>query len=207
MNTIMSFGLGYFIGCISPAAWISKKNNVNLKEEGTGNLGATNTAIILGPKAGIFVLLFDVLKSFFASKVARILFPQLVVANFIAGIGVILGHCFPVFMHFQGGKGLAAFGGIILEYNPWFFLIIIVSGVALATLLNTGVAAPILGCVAFPLLVWSQPHDGSALLFALITSGIIFALHWTNMIKAITHNDVISSREFYEDVLFKNRDK
>lgn len=207
MSAILSLGMGYLIGCISPAAWVGKKKNINLKEEGTGNLGATNTAITVGRRAGIFVLFFDVLKSFFAARLAKILFPQLLMANFIAGLGVILGHCFPVFMHFQGGKGLAAFGGIIWEYNPLFFVIIVISGVTLATILNTGVAAPILGCFLFPILVWFHSHDLMTLLYALMVSGVIFALHWTNLIKSITHNDVISSKEFYENVLFKNRKK
>ena len=52
----MSLGLGYLVGCINPAAWIAKMKHVNLKEEGTGNLGATNTAYVMGKKAGYFVL-------------------------------------------------------------------------------------------------------------------------------------------------------
>ena len=98
MQTIISLALGYFIGCISPAAFVSKKKNVDLKQEGTKNLGATNTALVLGKKAGYFVLFFDMLKSIFSYKLARILFPHLAVAGIIASIGVILGHCFPVFM-------------------------------------------------------------------------------------------------------------
>ena len=56
MTAIMSLGLGYCIGCINPAAWIAKMKHVNLKEEGTKNLGATNTAIVMGKHAGFFVL-------------------------------------------------------------------------------------------------------------------------------------------------------
>ena len=105
----MSLGLGYLAGCINPAAWISQKKHVNLKEEGTGNLGATNTAYVMGKKAGYFVLFFDVLKSYFSFKIAEWLFPKLLIAGILASIGCILGHCFPVTMHFQGCKGLAAF--------------------------------------------------------------------------------------------------
>ena len=125
MNAILSLTLGYFVGCINPAAWLGKKKHVNLKETGTKNLGATNTAMVLGRKAGVFVLLFDILKSFFVAKAAKLIFPHLVCAGYLAAIGAILGHCFPVFLHFQGGKGLAAFGGMILYYNPRVFLIII----------------------------------------------------------------------------------
>ena len=59
MTAVVCLGLGYCIGCINPAAWIAKKKHVNLKKEGTGNLGATNTAYVMGKKAGYFVLFFD----------------------------------------------------------------------------------------------------------------------------------------------------
>ena len=98
MTVVASLGLGYLIGCIQPAALISKARHVNLRKEGTGNLGATNTAFVLGKKAGIFVLVFDIFKSFFSYKLARILFPHLRLAGLVSGIGVILGHCFPVTM-------------------------------------------------------------------------------------------------------------
>ncbi len=65
MTAIMSLGLGYLMGCINPAMLISRRKHVNLREEGTGNLGATNTAYVLGRHAGYFVLIFDVAKSFF----------------------------------------------------------------------------------------------------------------------------------------------
>ena len=107
MSAIISLGLGYCMGCINPAHWIAEKKHVNLKEEGTGNLGATNTAFVLGKKAGIFVMLFDIFKSLLSYKIAKWLFPKLLIAGILASIGCILGHCFPVTMHFQGGKGLA----------------------------------------------------------------------------------------------------
>ena len=95
MHTLASLVIGYFIGCIHPAKLVAKRHDVNLKESGTGNLGATNTALVLGRKAGYFVLFFDMLKSFFSYKLAKILFPQLAAAGIIACIGVILGHAWP----------------------------------------------------------------------------------------------------------------
>ena len=207
MHAVFSLGIGYLIGCISPAAWLGKKKNVNLKEAGTKNLGATNTTLVLGRKAGIIVLFFDILKSYFAAKSAKLLFPQLALAGMLAGIGTILGHCFPVFMHFQGGKGLAAFGGLILYYNPWFFVLIVTTGILLMTLLNTGVAAPIMGCIVFPILVWLHSHSFGETAMALIASILIFGMHWSNLMKALRHTDVISTRNFYKDILFrKNKD-
>lgn len=207
MEAILSLGMGYLIGCISPAALLSKRKHVNLKEEGTKNLGATNTAIVLGRSAGIFVMIFDILKSFFAAKIAKVLFPQLAVAGMLSCIGTIIGHCFPVFMHFQGGKGLAAFGGMVLAYNPWFFLMIVIPGVILMTILNTGVAVPMLASVMFPIQVYVQSRSYADTFLALAASLFIFIMHWGNLKKAWTNKDVIKVNTFYKNILFKKKEK
>ncbi len=203
MTAIMSLGLGYCIGCINPAAWIAKKKHVNLKKEGTGNLGATNTAYVMGKKAGYFVLFFDILKSYFSFKMAKWLFPKLLIAGILASIGCILGHCFPVTMHFQGGKGLAAFGGLILAYSPWMFLTIITVGITLMFICNTGVIAPFMGCLLFPVLAYYSPHDTTELLAVIAASAIIFATHLSNFRMARRKEDVVNTRDFMEKVFGK----
>lgn len=196
----MSLGLGYLVGCINPAVIISKIKNVNLKEEGTGNLGATNTAFVLGKKAGIFVMIFDILKSFLSYKVAKWLFPKLLIAGILASIGCILGHCFPVFMHFEGGKGLAAFGGLILAYSPKMFLAIVTTGVILMFVCNTGVVAPFMGCLAFPVMVYFFSHDLLETIGVLTASCIIFSTHLSNFKMAKRKEDVVNTEEFMEKV-------
>ena len=207
MHAIYSLGLGYLIGCISPAALLSKLKHVDLKEEGTKNLGATNTAIVLGRGSGIFVMIFDICKSICASRLARWLFPQLMLAGMLACIGAILGHCFPVFLHFQGGKGLAAFGGMVLAYRPWFFLAILIPGLVLTVLLDTGVALPMLGCALFPTLTLLSGGNIPEILCALAASALLFVMHWENLQKAIHNKDVISTRNFLKDILFKKKEK
>lgn len=199
----MSLGLGYLAGCINPAAWISQKKHVNLKEEGTGNLGATNTAYVMGKKAGYFVLFFDVLKSYFSFKIAEWLFPKLLIAGILASIGCILGHCFPVTMHFQGGKGLAAFGGLILAYKPWIFLTIITVGITLMFVCNTGVIAPFMGCVLFPVLTYVSGCDTLELLAVSAASAIIFATHLSNFRMARRREDVVNTQDFMKKVFGK----
>lgn len=199
----MSLGLGYLAGCINPAAWISQKKHVNLKEEGTGNLGATNTAYVMGKKAGYFVLFFDVLKSYFSFKIAEWLFPKLLIAGILASIGCILGHCFPVTMHFQGGKGLAAFGGLILAYKPWIFLTIITVGITLMFVCNTGVIAPFMGCVLFPVLTYVSGCDTLELLAVSAASAIIFSTHLSNFRMARRREDVVNTQDFMKKVFGK----
>lgn len=204
MKAILSLGMGYFIGCISPAAFISKLKNVNLKEEGTKNLGATNTALVLGKAAGIFVMIFDIAKSFFSYKLARWLFPQMVAAGILACIGVILGHCFPVTMHFQGGKGLAAFGGLVLAYKPWFFALIVACGLVLMALLDTGVVMPMLASVMFPILVYLNSKSIPETLAVIAACVIIVVMHLDNIKLAKEKKDKVLVREFFHKVFGKN---
>ena len=207
MEVFFSLILGYAFGCLNPAAWMGKRNHINLKEEGTGNLGATNTTMVLGRKAGAFVLIFDVAKSFIAARLARWLFPHLAVSGMLASIGVILGHCFPITMHFSGGKGLAAFGGMMLAYNPVVFVIVVLSGIGIMVLLDIGVAAPLLGTVMFPLLAYLFSHDIPTTACAVIASMIILCTHLDNVHKTREHSDM-KVKNYFRDILFKkNREK
>ena len=203
MSAILSLGMGYLVGCISPAAWLGKKKHVDLKKEGTKNLGATNTAIVLGRKAGIFVMFFDILKSYLSARIARVLFPQLVAAGLIACFGVILGHCFPVTMHFQGGKGLAAFGGMVLSYRLWFFPVIVVPGLILMAIFNTGAAMPFLASIMFPFLIAMTEGSWQEILVAVITGCFILVMHRDNLKRAKEKNDVVPFSDFLKNTLFK----
>ena len=205
MAAVMSLGLGYLVGCVNPAMLISKIKHVNLRNEGTGNLGATNTAYVLGKKAGIFVMIFDILKSFLSYKLAKWLFPKLLIAGILASIGCILGHCFPVFMDFEGGKGLAAFGGLILAYSPKMFLAIVTTGIILMFVCNTGVVAPFMGCLMFPVLVYYSSHDLLDTVAVLIASAIIFSTHLSNFKMAKRKEDVVNTTEFMEKVFGKKK--
>ena len=204
MEVFLSLILGYAMGCLNPAAWIGKKNHIDLKQAGTGNLGATNTTMVLGRKAGAFVLVFDVAKSFLAARLARWLLPQLAVSGMLASIGVILGHCFPITMHFSGGKGLAAFGGMMLAYNPVVFVIVVLSGIGIMVLLDIGVAAPLLGTVMFPALTFLFSHDVPSTVCAVIASVIILYTHLDNVNKTRAHSDV-KVKNYFREVLFKKK--
>ena len=196
MNIFKILGIGYLFGCVSPAAILGKLKDVNLKREGTGNLGATNTALVLGPKSGIIVLVSDIIKSILSAKVSCALFPDLLHAGMIACIGCMLGHCFPMLMNFEGGKGVAVYAGMVLLYNPWFAVPFILFGILLIILLNTGVAAPMLASVLFPVLIVMQGGDRISLLLAIVASMLLVFMHRDNLKKAIDKKDVCTTREF-----------
>ena len=148
-------------------------------------------------------MLVDILKSILSAKLSQMLFPQISCAGMVACIGCILGHCFPVFLHFRGGKGLAAFGGMVLAYNPWFFVMILIPGVVLMVILNTGVAVPMLACVMFPILVAMYGNGIAESIMALIASGIIIIMHQENLKLALKRRDVVSVRNFFGKMFLK----
>lgn len=180
MDKFLSLLLGYSVGMISPAAMFGKLKHVNLKEEGTKNLGASNAVLLLGKGYGTLIMVFDICKSLFVGKLARWLFPQLALAGFIACFGAVLGHIWPAFLHFDGGKGLACFGGMVLFYDLRLFWFYLVFGVALMVILNRSVVLPLFVSVSFPLIVWFTSHDPHILAITILTGLVILFVHRNN---------------------------
>ena len=122
MNNIItavlgSIIIGYLIGCISLSYLIGKLKGFDIREHGSGNAGASNVIITVGKKAGAFVAIFDIFKAWFAVKVTGILFPGIFLLGSVTAVAVILGHIFPFYMGFKGGKGFASLGGSILALD------------------------------------------------------------------------------------------
>ena len=201
MYAIRALGIGYLFGCINPAAILGKFKNVNLQQTGTGNLGATNTSFVLGSVSGVVVLFVDVIKSILSAILSLYLCPGFLYAKMVAGIGCILGHCYPVSLKFHGGKGVAAFAGMVLMYNPWFALPIILLGTAMMLFLNTGVAAPMLATVLFPAFVAFHSSDWVEIVLAVIAGIILIFTHKNNLKRAFDKRDVISVQDYLRHFL------
>lgn len=197
MNNIFSVLIGYFLGCLSPAAFLGRKHNVDLRKEGTGNLGATNTLIVLGVKNGIMVMIFDITKAFIASRIAKYLFPRQYYAGLLAGTGAIFGHCFPCHMKFKGGKGVATFAGMMLAHDPLILLILLAICIVVALIVNYGVSMPIAAALLYPPV--SLAFSGDFWIFGItaVASILILVKHWSNIGKAIRHeHDTV--RDFFK---------
>ncbi|MDR0614363.1 MAG: glycerol-3-phosphate 1-O-acyltransferase PlsY [Lactobacillales bacterium] len=118
--------LAYLIGSIPFGLWIGKIFfHKNLRKCGSGNTGATNTFRVLGVKSGIIVLILDMLKGALAT-ILPLIFHIQEVNPLIFGACAVLGHTFPIFAHFKGVKAVATSGGLLLGYNPWLFIFVIV---------------------------------------------------------------------------------
>ena len=111
--------IGYCFGIFQTAYIYGKLNGIDIREHGSGNAGTTNALRVLGKKAGLIVFLGDLLKAFIPCILARVVgiyfFPAIVIPMILwTGLGVVIGHNYPFYMHFKGGKGIAATGGVIL---------------------------------------------------------------------------------------------
>ena len=201
MKALFSLILGYFIGNLNSAALVGKRKHVDLKQEGTGNLGATNTTLVLGWKSGVTVMVFDILKSFFSGKLAQFLFPQLRIAGMLACIGAMLGHCFPVLLHFKGGKGLAAFGGLVLCCRPLFVPIMLFSALGLMFAVDCGVAFPLFVGLIFPVLVLIFHGTAAEVLTAAAAGLLLCALHIGNVKKAMADDESMHVRKIFRNMI------
>lgn len=175
MEILASILIGYLLGTLSPAALFSKMKKINLRNEGTGNLGATNTALTMGKGYGVLVMVLDIGKAFLACKAAQYLFPQLPNIGLLTGAATMVGHMYPFYMKFKGGKGLATFGGTVLAYDPWMFLLMLTVGLVLMLVINYSVALHIWAVVSFPILVALKSQSLDLFMISLCISLLLMA--------------------------------
>lgn len=135
MQYVIAAVLGYLLGCSSMAYYLAKIQKADLTKAGTGNLGASNATVLLGWKAGILVAVHDIGKSVLAVLAAQWLFPGVENIGALAGIASVLGHIFPFYLKFKGGKGFASYMGMTLALN-WKLALCLIAAVILVTLIT-----------------------------------------------------------------------
>lgn len=196
MEIVICILVGYLLGTLSPAALLSKVKRIDLKEEGTGNLGATNTFMVIGRGYGVLVMLLDIAKAFFTVKLMQLLFPRFVLGGLLAGVSAVVGHVFPFYMGFKGGKGLAAFAGMILAFDGMMFVILAVVCLTLMLIIDYAVVLPISASVLFPVVTALRYDNWGVILLALGVSVLIFLKNWSNLQKAV-NGEVVKFREYF----------
>lgn len=132
MVRLLCLVIGYVFGLFQTAYFYGKMHGIDIRTKGSGNAGSTNALRVLGKKAGIIVLIGDVAKTMLAILVVKLLicpkYPELhYLLVLYTAAGAILGHNFPFYLGFKGGKGIAATGGMILSFHPWFILVGVIS--------------------------------------------------------------------------------
>ena len=194
MNFLLFGCIAYIFGSIPTAVWIGKSwYNIDVREHGSKNAGATNTFRVLGKKPGIIVLSIDVIKGFLAVYLpfiflyTKIDLDILIQIQIISAILVVLGHVFPVFANFKGGKGVATSLGVIFGIHPLaaaiclgIFLIVFIIG-------NYVSLGAIIASFSFPLLIKFVFDETSIWLnsFSMILSLAVIVAHRKNMVRLL----------------------
>lgn len=197
MNVAILIVLAYLIGSIPTAVWMSKfLYGIDIREHGSGNAGATNTFRILGSKAGTAVMIIDLLKGFIAVKLAlfapyEMHSEQSVNLQVFLGLFAVLGHIFPIWAEFRGGKGIATLFGMILAIQPlvavslvgvFFLMLYITRYVSLSS---------ITASIAFPLMIvfiFREP-ELSYKIFAIAAAFMVVLTHHKNINRLLQGNE------------------
>lgn len=195
---VVSLLIGYIFGMFVSGFFLGKSKHVDLREKGSGNVGTTNTARVLGLKYGAITLLCDCLKPVLASLVVWLIFGRAYAGHIrllilYASFGAVLGHDFPAFMKFKGGKGVATSVGLILLCFPqafpicavlFFSAVGITRYVSLGSILAAvgfGAQAIVMGYLGW--LFYPAGNVGEAVVIAEIISVLVIILHRSNIAR------------------------
>lgn len=190
MKELLLIVLAYLIGSVPTALIVSKRFfGIDIRDYGSGNMGATNTFRVLGSKYGTMVMAIDILKGLVAaglySLIPYYMHNELERTNFMIGLGLaaVVGHIFPIFAGFKGGKGVATLFGMILAVQP--VIAISCTGVFLLVLYLTRYVSlsSILAAIALPICVlwiWNE-HEVIYRIFALLVALLVIFTHQKNI--------------------------
>ncbi len=189
MMTIVLLILAYLLGSIPSGLWIGQIFfKINLREHGSGNTGTTNTFRILGKKAGMATFVIDFFKGTIATLLPLI-FQVQGVSPLVFGLLAVIGHTFPVFAGFKGGKAVATSAGVIFGFAPLFCLYLAVvffgtlylgSMISLSSV--TAALAAVLGVILFPLISFLLPsYDLLFVVIILALASLIIIRHKDNI--------------------------
>jgi glycerol-3-phosphate acyltransferase PlsY len=190
MNEALLILLAYLLGSIPTAVWVSRYFfDIDIRDYGSGNAGATNTYRVLGSKWGTFVMIADMLKAIVAVKLVFFLpyafESELYLVNMQLGLGLaaVIGHIFPVWANFRGGKGVASLFGMVLGIQPNAALCCVAIFILVLYVTRWVSLSSILASVAFPifiLVIFNEPEHLYRI-FAVTVAMLVLLTHQKNI--------------------------
>ena len=166
--------LAYLIGGLPFGYWFVRLSyGRDIRTVGSGNIGATNVHRSAGGKAGLIVLLLDICKGFVAVWLAAVISRHDPRALALSAFFVMLGHCYPVFLHFRGGKAVACYVGAFLYIVPVALAVTAVAFIAVAALTRYISLASLIGVLVFPLAAWQIARSPQPILVASIAAALL----------------------------------
>lgn len=199
--------IAYLVGSIPSAVWIGKYfYGIDVREYGSGNAGATNTFRVLGKRAGIPVLLIDIFKGWASVNMAYLTdyrpgSEQFINFQLVLGIAALLGHIFPVYAGFRGGKGIATLLGIILAVHPLAALLSIAVFIIVLLVSRYVSLGSMIAALSFPIIiiVFFKSPIPSLVIFSLVIAVLVLITHQKNIERLLR-------REESKTRLIKKRD-
>jgi len=206
--------IAYLLGSVNSAIIVGKLHKIDIREHGSGNAGLTNTLRVLGKKAAVCVLLGDILKAVIAIGLAMIFAPSISIGYIVAGgeetqivkrlfdittqlagVAVVLGHIFPVYYKFRGGKGVLTSITVMFMINWQISLMCLLIFIIIVALTRYVSLGSIIAALAFPYLVLVSDRipflDDSIniLYFSLVLAAIVIIKHRTNIARLLKHEE------------------
>jgi len=190
-QAIIAILIGYAFGCIQSSYFLSKMvGKIDIREHGSGNAGASNITAIMGWKYGFIVGLVDVLKGVFAVLVVKWIYPDSPDLAYLSGIMAIIGHIFPFYMKFRGGKGVATLVGMMFGLN-WKLGILFVLLVAIPALLaDYIVIGSFTSFVALPIVTFILGYPIIFTIIGVCLTVLSFYLHRANIKRIINKEEL-----------------
>ena len=180
----------YLLGTSNMAYYLAKLRKADLRSGGSGNLGASNATLLLGWRAGVLVALHDIGKSALAVFLAQLIFPEVPHIGAVAGVCSVLGHIFPFYLKFRGGKGFASYIGMSLVLNWKIALVVLALMVVLTVVTDYIVVGTMTTVVAVPLALGILTRSFLPALILLVASGVIIYKHRENFPRMINGTEL-----------------
>ncbi len=193
LGTFLLFIFCYILGSIPFGLIIVKLvKNVDIRQYGSGNIGATNAFRLLGLSMGIIVALLDISKGFLAVAIAKFFFPEQAVIILLAGVIAVAGHNWPIFLKFKGGRGVATSVGVLVNLAPQSILITFLVWITIVVLTQYVSLASITGAILVPLLMLVFGQDRVFITFAVLIAIFVIYRHLPNIKRLLagTENKV-----------------
>ena len=192
MELIIISLVGYLIGAVPFAFVIGKVfYHTDVRQHGSGNLGGSNTGRVLGPKAGVAVMTLDLLKVTVVVWLATKFYVHPWAAA-CGGISAALGHCYPVFTHFRGGKAVATMYGFLfglwvcIGYSPLAFFLPLITFLAVLFLFKIVALSSMLSALAVAVYLWLTPSHLSVKVAIVFFAALVIARHKDNIKRMLT---------------------
>ena len=190
----MAYGIvilaAYLMGCSNMAYYIAKLKKADIQAAGSGNLGASNATVLLGWRAGVLTAVHDIGKALLAVLAAQWLFRDQPFVGAVAGVACVMGHIFPFWLKFKGGKGLASYIGMTIALN-WKLALVVMALVLIVTVVTDYiVAGTMTTIISVPIALGFLTQSVILPLILLVATGVIIYKHRENFPRILNGTEI-----------------